>query len=99
MWTSEYRTGGLDSWQLHSAGRNDAGRWLSSNYAGALQSLIRQADEAGPEVQLSLFRWYRKHLVDVLDKNSVDKFNSMWFDRRFPPEVREWSKSKGWLGD
>jgi hypothetical protein len=99
MWTSEYRTGGLDSWQLHSAGRNDAGRWLSSNYAGALQSLIRRADEAGPEVQLSLFRWYRKHLVDVLDKNSVDKFNSMWFDRRFPPEVREWSKSKGWLGD
>jgi tetratricopeptide (TPR) repeat protein len=99
MWTSEYRTGGLDSWRLHSTGRNDAGRWLSSNYAAALQSLIRQADEAGPDVQLSLFRWYRTHLVDILDKNSVDKFNSMWFDRRFPPEIREWSKSKGWLGD
>ena len=99
LWTTVYRTGGLDSWQLHSAGKNNAGRWESSNYAFALESLIRQTDDAGPEVQLSLFRWYRQHLVDLLDKNFVDKANSMWFDRRFPREIREWSKSKGWLGD
>ena len=99
LWTTVYRTGGLDSWQLRSAGKNNAARWLSSNYAFALESLIRQTDEAGPEVQLSLFRWYRQHLVDLLDKNFVDKANSMWFDRRFPREIREWSKTKGWLGD
>ena len=99
MWTSEYRTGGLDSWQLRSAGRNNAGRLLSGNYAGALHGLMQQIAEAQPDVQLSLFRWYRQHLVDILDKPFVDSANSMWFDRRFPPEIREWSKSKGWLGD
>ena len=98
-WTTEYRTGGLDSWQLHSAGRNNAGRLLSGNYAGALHGLIQQIAQAQPDVQLSLFRWYRLHLVDILNKNFVDSANSMWFDRRFPREVREWSKSKGWLGD
>jgi hypothetical protein len=99
IWTTEYRTGGLDSWQLRSAGRNNAGRLLSGNYAGALHGLMQQIAEAQPDVQLSLFRWYRQHLVDILDKPFVDSANSMWFDRRFTREIREWSKSKGWLGD
>jgi hypothetical protein len=60
---------------------------------------MQQIAEAQPDVQLSLFRWYRQHLVDILDKPFVDSANSMWFDRRFPREIREWSKSKGWLGD
>ncbi len=98
-WTTEYRTGGLDSWQLHSAGRNHAGRLLSRNYAGALHGLMHQIVEAEPDIQLSLFRWYRQHLVDLLDKNVVDDANRIWFDRRFPREILEWSKSKGWLGD
>lgn len=97
-WTTEYRTGGLDSWQLHAARENEAGRFLVGNYAAALHGLMYQINEARPDVQLSLFRWYRQHLVDLLDKNFVDKANSMWFDRRFPGEIREWSKSKGWLG-
>ena len=98
-WSAGYRTGGLDSWQLHSSGWNDAGRLLAGNYEAALYGLKHQIEEAGPDVQLSLFRWYRQHLVDLLHKNFVDKANSMWFDRRYPREIREWSKTKGWLGD
>ncbi len=98
-WTTVYRTGGLDSWRLHAAGEMSAGRLLAGNYAVALSGLISQIGEAGPDTQLSLFRWYRTHLVDLLHKNSVDKLNSIWFDRKFPREIREWSRSKGWLGD
>ncbi len=98
-WITEYRTGGLDSWQVHSAREMAAGRLLSENYAIALSSLMHQIETAGPDVQLSLFRWYREHIVDLLHKNSVDKLNSMWFSSGSPREIKEWSKSKGWMGD
>lgn len=98
-WTTEYRSGGLDSWQLQASGETSAGRWLSMNYAAALHTLMHQIEEAGPDVQLSLFRWYRDHVVGILQKKSADTYNSMWFDRRFPEEIRAWSRSKGWSGD
>ena len=69
------------------------------NYAAALHTLMHQIEEAGPDVQLSLFRWYRDHVVGILQKKSADTYNSMWFDRRFPEEIRAWSRSKGWSGD
>jgi len=99
IWSSEYRTGGLDSWQLHSARHAAAGRYLVSNYAVALQGMMHQIEESGPDVQLSLFRWYRNHLVELLDRNFVDKSNSMWFSSKAPREIREWSRVKGWQGD
>jgi hypothetical protein len=99
VWTTEYRTGGLDSWQLHSSGKNSAGRILSKNYAAALHSLKTEILEARPDIQLLLFRWYRDHIVDLLDQNTVDEANRMWFNPGSPGEIREWSKSKGWPGD
>jgi hypothetical protein len=98
-WISEYRTGGLDSWHLHSARQASAARLLVSNYAAALHGLMHQIEESGSDVQLSLFRWYRTHLVELLDRNFVDKANSMWFSSKAPREIREWSRIKGWQGD
>jgi len=94
-WVTEFRTGGLDSWQLHSARDTRAGRMLVRNYAGALHSLKDQIDAAGPDLQLSLFRWYRKHLVDLLPKEIVDDANSMWCGPKSPREIQLWCKGQG----
>lgn len=94
-WTTEYRTGGLDSWQLHSAKESAAGRILARNYAAALFGLRTYIESAAPDVQVSLFRWYRNHLVDILPKASVDQVNPMWGGQERPRQIREWCKTQG----
>jgi hypothetical protein len=94
-WVTEFRTGGLDSWQLHSAGDTRAGRMLVKNYGAALHSLKDQIEAAGPELKLSLFQWYRKHLVELLPKDSVDDLNSMWCGPGSPREIQLWCKEQG----
>jgi hypothetical protein len=92
-WTSEFRTDGLDSWQLRSAKETRAGRRLAKEYAAALFSLKDQIEAAGPDVQLSLFRWYRKHLFDFVPMD--DEVNRMWCGPRSPREIQEWCKAQG----
>jgi hypothetical protein len=99
IWTTKYRVGGLDSWQLHSSARKSAGRILTRNYAAALHSLKTEIAGAGPDVQLSLFRWYRDHIVDLLDQNTADDANRTWLNPGSPKEIKEWSRSKGLPGD
>jgi hypothetical protein len=94
-WTTEFRTGGLDSWQLHSASEARAGRVLVKNYAAALHSLKDQINAAGPDVQLSMFRWYRKHLVDLVPKGYVNDVNKMWCGPGNSREIQEWCKAQG----
>lgn len=94
-WLTEFRTGGLDSWQLHSAKDGDAGKMLVRNYAAGLHSLKDQIEAAGPDLQLPLFRWYRKHLVDLLPKNVLDDANGMWCGPRSPREIQLWCKEQG----
>jgi len=98
-WATQYRTGGLDSWQLHASRPASASRALVPSYAAALRTLMPEIRAAGPDVQISLFRWYRSHIMDLLDKKFVDQANSMWFGPNRPKEVMEWSRSKGWTGD
>ena len=94
-WTTEFRTGGLDSWQLRLAGEARAGRLLARNYVAALHALKDQIQEAEPDVQLSLFRWYRKHLIDIVPKGYVEEVNVMWCGPGRPQEIRDWCKSQG----
>ena len=99
IWATEYRAGGLDSWQLHASGPASASRALVSNYAAGLHSLMPQIESAGSDVQIELFRWYRSHVMDLLDKKFVDQANSMWFGRNRPKEIMNWARAKGWTGD
>ena len=98
-WMTVYRAEGLDGWQLHAAGPASAARALVPNYAAALRALMPEIEAAGPDVQLSLFRWYRLHIMDLLDRNFVDKANTMWFGPNRPREIMEWARSKGRPGD
>lgn len=94
-WTTGYRTGGLDSWQLHSAKESAAGRLLARNYAPALYGLRTQIESALPEMQVSLFRWYRNHLIDIIPKATLDEVNSMWGGTDRPREIQDWCRIQG----
>jgi hypothetical protein len=95
IWENDFRTAGLDSWRLHAATESRADRMLVRNYAGALQSLKSGIDQAGPAVQLPLFRWYRNHLVEVLPMEMATEMNRMWCGAKSPQEIREWCKHLG----
>jgi hypothetical protein len=94
-WEKGFRTAGLDSWQLRSASDSRSERFLMRNYASALHSLKADIEEAGPAVQLSLFRWYRDHLVEVLPLEMTTEMNRMWCGPKSPQEIKEWCKHQG----
>ena len=94
-WMTEYRTGGLDSWQLHAAAPSAAGRLLTGNYASALYGLRARIESSAPDVQLSLFRWYRAHLIGVIPKATEEEVNPMWGGPGRPREIEDWCKARG----
>jgi hypothetical protein len=94
-WVRDFRTGGLDSWQLHSAKENRSSRQLVGNYIAALRRLSDQIQTADPAVRLSLFRWYRDHLLDYVQKDLLMEVNSMWCGKNPPKEIDEWCKHQG----
>jgi hypothetical protein len=96
-WVAEFRTGGLDSWRLRSAKDTRAGKMLVRNYAAALKSLKDQIQASGPQVQLEMFRWYRKHLLEVIPKDLADEVSGIWCTPGSPPEIHSWCREQGLL--
>ncbi len=94
-WLTKFRTGGLDSWRVRYEAQPRAGRMLMRNYATALHSLKDQISSAGEGAQLSLFRWYRDHLLAILPADVADQTNPMWCSKTAPREIQEWCKFQG----
>ncbi len=94
-WLTEFRTAGLDSWRVRYEKQSRAGRILMRNYATALHRLKDQISAAGEGVQLSLFRWYRDHLLAILPADVADETNPMWCSKTAPREIQEWCKRQG----
>ncbi len=69
-WTTDFRTGGLDSWSLLHAPEADAGRSLVRNYVPGIAVNLPVLKKNAPELRLSLFNWYiahvEKHLGDEM---------------------------------
>jgi tetratricopeptide (TPR) repeat protein len=95
VWVKSYRTGGIDSWRIRYEKGAPAGRMLIRNYAQALYSFQPSISAAGEDTQLSLFRWYRDHLLDVLPDEVTGNVNGMWCSKTAPREIREWCTSRG----
>jgi hypothetical protein len=94
-WIRDYRTGGLDSWRVRYEKDSRSGRILIRNYAAALSSLKDPIAGVGGDVQLSLFRWYRDHLLGLLPADLADETNSMWCGKTAPREIQDWCKKQG----
>lgn len=95
-WISDFRTGGLDSWRLRYAKEGEFSRTLVMNYASSLYRLMDSIVEYTPEYRLNLFRWYRKHLLDLIPQKEVDKMNKMWCRSSDIKEIRDWCRSQGY---
>jgi len=94
-WIRDFRTGGLDSWRVRYEKNPRSGRMLMHIYAAALSSLRNPISSAGGEVQLSLFRWYRDHLLVLLPTELADQTNAMWCGKSAPREIQDWCKKQG----
>jgi hypothetical protein len=94
-WLQDFRTGGLDSWQVRNAKDTNAGRLLASNYADALQSLQGPINSADESTRLPLFRWYRDRLLAILPPKLAEETNAMWCSRSAPREIKEWCTAQG----
>lgn len=96
-WLDDFRTGGLDSWRLHHAKEADAGRKLVNNYAGSLYMMMDSISINAPEFRLDLFRWYQKHVSQLISQKMRDGMNQMWCRLDDIEEIRDWCRSQGYL--
>jgi len=96
-WLNEFRTGGLSSWRLRYGKESSAGKWLITNYAGALKSLMPEIVENVPEKRLDLFRWYQKYILDLIPVEKADNINSIWCQSIDIKEIKQWCKSNNYI--
>lgn len=95
-WLGEYRVGGLDAWRLHYAPETDAGRWLASNYALVMLEALPAIKVHVPELRLGLFRWYRDHMVDLVNKDVSYRIAQAWGANAADiEEIEYWYKQQG----
>jgi len=95
IWLRDFRTGGLDSWQVRYGNETDAGRFLTRNYAAALHRLRDQINSANENTRVSLFRWYRDRLLAILPQRLAEETNPMWRSNSAPREIQDWCKAQG----
>ena len=95
VWLRSYRTGGLDGWRVRYERGAPAGRMLMRNYATCLYSLRDAVSAASGSDQLSLFHWYRDHLLPLLPEEVTSDVNPMWCSKTAPQEIQDWCKSQG----
>lgn len=96
-WLNDFRTGGLESWQLKYAKETSAGKWLVTNYGEALKSLMSAITRYIPERRLDLFHWYKNYLIDLLPIEKIDDINSSWCQSKDIKEINNWCKSKNYV--
>ncbi|CAG0953307.1 hypothetical protein ANRL2_00265 [Anaerolineae bacterium] len=94
LWLNEFRTGGLDGWELRYADESRAGRQLLRNYASGMRALIRVLADNSPEFRLPLFRWYCRFLQAVLPAKARDEADRMWCGFNDIQEIDEWCRSR-----
>jgi len=95
VWLHDYRTGGLDSWQLHYAKATDATLGLARNYAAVLYRMMDNIASEAPQYRLPLFLWYQQHVVDLLPQNMRSGLAPMWCRMTDVPEIAEWCRERG----
>ena len=93
-WLQEFRTGGLDSWELRYADQSRAGKMLVRNYGAALRSMMDRIRQHAPDSRLGLFRWYREHLVALVPGYNREEMDRMWCSSDDIREIREWCRSQ-----
>jgi hypothetical protein len=96
-WLNDYRTGGLDSWQLHHAAAEDASLVMARNYAAALHRMMPDITAHTPERRSDLFNWYQQYATDLMTSGMRSAMDQLWCQMKDVPEIAAWCRSQGLL--
>ena len=93
-WLSDFRTDGLDGWELRYAKRTRAGKILAQNYASVLRSQMDRIIAFAPERRPDLFHWYCDHMVPLIPVYNRENFDRMWCRSDDIKEIKDWCQSR-----
>ncbi len=95
-WTTEFLTGGLDSWRLRHAPKSDAGRLMMGVYASRIANSLPELKKNAPELRLPLFNWYVAHVERYLGLEFKHYVAKTWACYGSDlTEIDEWCKNQG----
>jgi hypothetical protein len=95
-WLNDFRMGGMDGWRLRNSPKFDAGRRLAVNYAAGIAKNLAILKKHATGLRIKLFRWYNKHVKDVLPDEMNYRYAMSWCcyanDLK---DVENWCKDQG----
>jgi hypothetical protein len=96
-WLGEFRTSGMDSWELRHAKKSRAGKMLMLNYPAGLNSMMDRILVHGREYRLDLFHWYQDHVLELVPDKHREELNRMWCRSDDISEIKEWCRGRNLL--
>jgi hypothetical protein len=96
IWLDEYRTVGLDGWRIRQVADRHSDKGPVINYAASLNNMLDSLEAHAPGYRLDLFRWYCKHIIDVLPQRYSDSMNQMWCRFSDIEEIDSWCRGEGY---
>ena len=94
-WLNEFRTGGLDSWNLKYSDEGENRRRMSANYAFGMLQMMEDIAKYDPASRTKLFDWYLVHLEELIPPKYSEKVNDEWVKIEGVPEIDRWRREKG----
>ncbi len=93
IWLAQFRTGGMDAWDLHHAQQARAGKRLMFNYAAAFEQQMDEIISYAPDYRAGLFRWYLDHVMAFVPDDYREKVHRAWCRSGDIREIRNWCRS------
>ncbi|MGB2958357.1 MAG: hypothetical protein WBD30_05680 [Bacteroidota bacterium] len=97
VWLKEFRTSGMDSWELRHAKKSRAGKMLMYNYPAALDSQMDRILVDARDYRLDLFHWYQDHALELVPDKHREEMNRMWCRSDDIPEIKNWCRQRNLL--
>ena len=93
-WVNEFRTGGIDSWRLHTAKSSDAGRMITKNYPYGICKIIEAYPKVSSKMKKQTFDWYTRHADWMLSPDERKGTCPAWKPWDDVSEIKAWLKQQ-----
>lgn len=95
----DFRTAGMDSWELRYADYSQSGLRLMSNYVKALIRLAEGTSGMKPDHHADMFNWYLKHCQDLLPDEQQEYFDQVWCGLSDDHDIQGWCHKEGYTSN
>ncbi|NQT62010.1 MAG: hypothetical protein HQ556_03535 [Candidatus Marinimicrobia bacterium] len=99
LWINDFRTSGMESWQLRYGTKASAGLRLMGNYAEGILTMVKELDSTHPEFSVELFEWYQDYCLELLSDGSRDAIGSTWAEISTHKTIQAWCRQERYLQD